>query len=365
MPSRKFIILFLIFSSVTCFSAQQPSGYFYHGRAYGSESLVNPLTMILHGGYGIMAMENRPNKPLDFPYHEGWDNLWYNLRDPLGTIAAYGWTDFITGEIIPFSVNSKNAQYWPNYTMHLLGGGMSSRLMTEWYAWHGFPRPQLFSIATMTVYHLLNEVVENGDFKGRNVDPIADLYLFDPISVLLFSNDKVARFFGETLNFADWSYQLAFDPARGTIENNGQNFSMKWRLPWSRQWHLFYNYGNHGELGFSWKFDAERAISFGGGFVAKDLINVDGKSKNDLRSLTTDLVTTAGIFYDRNNSLLASVLYAGKLRSRLRINLYPGLFHVGPFSPGLFALVNRDNNWTVGIQLQKIPFGFARRLRPL
>jgi hypothetical protein len=159
-----------------------------------------------------------------------------------------------------------------------------------------------------------------------------------------------------------WSYQLSFDPWRGTIENNGQNFSMKWRLPWSQKWHLFYNYGNHGEVGISYKFDQERAVSFGAGFVAKNLVGVADKDRSDVRSLTANLVTAAGFFYDRNNSLMASVLYADQLRSKLRVNIYPGLLRIGSFSPGLFALLNRDQHWTLGIQLQKVPFGLARRL---
>nr|HQI50305.1 hypothetical protein [bacterium] len=260
----------LLFSlAAAVLHAGQPDRYFYKGLPYGSQSLVNPVTMILHGGYGILAMENRPHKPLDLPYEAGWENLWDNLLHPFDAIDAYGWVNFISGELIPFSIHSKHAQYWPNYTMHLFGGGMSSRMMTEWFACRQIPHPALFSAATMAVYHLLNETVENGEFRGYNVDPIADLYIFDPLSIVLFSNDKVARFFSETLNYADWSYQLAFDFGRGTIENNGQNFSLKWRLPGSQRWHLFYNYGNHGEGGFSYKIDQERAISLGAGLVAK------------------------------------------------------------------------------------------------
>lgn len=350
------LFLFFIFAQS---DAQQRSAYFYKGYTYGSQSQVHPITMILHGGYGIMAMENRSKNILDFPYAAGWDNLWRNLFHPVAAVKAFGWADFITSELVPFSINSKQAQYWPNYTMHLLGGGMSSRMMTEWFAFHDYPHPQLFSIATMTCYHLLNEVVENGDFQGYNVDPIADLYIFDPLSIVLFSNDKVARFFSETLNYSDWSYQLSFDPRRGTIENNGQNFCMKWRLPGSRKWHLFYNYGNHGELGFSYKMDQERSISFGAGLVAKNLVGVEEKDQNYLRALTTNLVTTAGLFYDRNNSLMASILYAGKLEDYLRINLYPGFLRLGPFSPGLFAMLDRQDHWTLGIHWQRALVGLA------
>ncbi|HQI48172.1 MAG TPA: hypothetical protein PLN61_05860, partial [bacterium] len=98
------------------------------------------------------------------------------------------------------------------------------------------------------------------------------------------------------------------------------------------------------------------------GLVAKNLVGVDDREGEKVRSLTTNLVTTAGLFYDRNNSLMASLLYAGKLRSKVRLNLYPGLIRIGSFSPGLFALVDRDNRWTLGLQLHKVPFGFAHRM---
>ncbi|HQG47383.1 MAG TPA: hypothetical protein PLG50_17120, partial [bacterium] len=66
----------LLFSlAAAVLHAGQPDRYFYKGLPYGSQSLVNPVTMILHGGYGILAMENRPHKPLDLPYEAGWENL--------------------------------------------------------------------------------------------------------------------------------------------------------------------------------------------------------------------------------------------------------------------------------------------------
>jgi len=360
MMCRKITICFIMLLIIATQSdAQEQNAYFYQGYQYGSQALIQPLALILHGGYGIMAMENRPNNIFDFPYAAGWDNVRYNLSHPLAAIKSYGWKDFITSEIVPFSVNSKRAQYWPNYTMHLLGGGMSSRMMSEWFEYHQVPHPRLCAVATMTTYHLLNEVVENGDFKGYNVDPIADLYIFDPLSIVLFSNDNVAHFFSRTLHFSDWSYQLALDPWRGAIVNNGQNFSLKWRLPKSEKWHLFYNYGNHGELGLSCKLDQERSISFGAGLVAKNLIDVAGDDAGTLRMLTTNLVTTAGIFYDRNQSLLASVLYAGKLEEFLRINLYPGLIRFGRFSPGLFIMLDRHKEWTMGIHWQHALVGLA------
>jgi hypothetical protein len=53
---------------------------------------------------------------------------------------------------------------------------MTFTAMKEWYEYYNFPAPVVASITTMAIYHLLNEVVENGTFSGYNrtfnyVDP--------------------------------------------------------------------------------------------------------------------------------------------------------------------------------------------------
>ncbi|MCU0610910.1 MAG: hypothetical protein MUE60_03865, partial [Candidatus Eisenbacteria bacterium] len=285
-----------------------PPYYFYQGLDYGSECLVNPLALILNGGYGIMQMDNRPNNPFEVEYSAGARNLWHNLRDPIGAVRRFGWSDFIFTEVIPASTDDERAHYWPNYTQHLIGGGMSYRLMAEWYRFHGFRFPRAAAFATIWGYHLLNEVVENGPYEGVNVDPIADIYIFDPISMVLFSSEAVCRFFSERLNMADWSYQFGFDPWRKEIYNNGQNIALRYRIPGSERYSVFYCYGIHGELGVSYRRDDGTSISFGAGLVAKSLTDIGEDSS--VRKLTASLVPTAGVFYDRNNSLMASVLYS-------------------------------------------------------
>ncbi len=359
---RLIICILFAFHATTNVHAQKNNCYFYGGKNYGSESLIHPLSLILHGGYGIMQIENRPNTPLDVDYKTGFRNVWENVKNPLPAIRAYGWKDFVLSEIVPVSVDNTQANYWPNYTQHLIGGGMSYRMMVDWYRYHGFPQAKLFSVATIAVYHALNEVVENGSFRGYNVDPIADLYLFDPLSIVLFNFDAVAKFFANTMHMADWSYQLAFNPWDKTIQNNGQNFAMKLRIPNTSRWSLFYYYGTHGELGFSYARPNGDAISFGAGLTAKELVGVKGKDDSHLRSLTANLALTAGVFYDRNGSLLASLIYAGKKDNMIRLNIYPGMIRIGEFSPGFFLLINRQKEAIAGIQLWLLPFAIARNL---
>ena len=319
--------------------------FFYHGRNYGSEALINPLRLIINGGYGIMQIDNRDNRITEVDYRTGWRNVWRNLGSPIKAIEVDGWADFFEREIIPVSINSNKAHYWPNYMQHLIGGGMSYRMYVEWYRYHGYPAPRMMSVATMTVYHMLNEVVENDDYEGYSTDPIADLYIFDPLGILLFSSDRVCGFFAHRLNMADWSYQPAIDFSDGRIENQGQNFAMKYKVPWLDRWSFFYHFGTHGEGGLSFRFKENESVSVALGLRAKDLIDLRDGVK------TVDLAASGGIFYDRGNSLLASVQFARTKDYRMRFNLYPGLVGVGPISPGLFLADRRENGLIFGVTL--------------
>ncbi len=327
--------------------------YFYRSHDYGSDALIHPLRLIIAGGYGITQLDNRDNRIWSVDYRNGWNNLMMNLGNPIEAIEREGWRNFFFRQVAPFSTNRASAQYYPNYTQHLIGGGMSYRLMLEWFRYHCYPRPTLLAVGTIAAYHLLNEVVENDGFVGYSTDPIADLYLFDPLSMVLFSSDRVARFFGETLQMSDWSYQAGYDPWRGTIENNGQNFALKFPLPRSERWRFFYHYGTHGEGGLSYTRPKGDCISVAAGFKAQNLIELTQGNR------TVDLALVAGIFYDRNGSLLASLLYAETKDYRLRLNLYPGLVRIGPISPGFFLALDRDGRMLLGINLLQQPFGLA------
>ena len=336
--------------------APAESAFFYHGRHYGSEALVHPLRMIVNGSFGILQLDNRDNHLGRIDYRNGVENVWMNVRNPVTAIRADGWRDFLLREVLPIGSSVKDARYWPNYTQHLIGGGMSYRMFAEWYQQHGLTHPRAWSAATMAVYHLLNEVVENDRFVGYTTDPVADLLIFDPGGMLLFNSDRVAGFFSHTLHMADWSYQPAYDPIHHTLENNGQNFALKLGLPWSKRWSLFHHYGTHGELGFSYTRPDGQCFSFAAGLKAANLIDLAPGTR------TVDLVGTAGLFYDRDNSLLASLLVAQTKDYSVRLNLYPGLIHMGPVTPSLFVALDRQRQVLTGVSFgtrPKLPVGLG------
>jgi hypothetical protein len=360
----KYILLFFLFSNslfgyLTEARPQDSANkhFFYQPISYGSEALIHPVRLILNGGFGILQMDNRGNNVTDIQFKTGLKNLTWNLSHPVSAIKQEGFSHFVETQIIPLSFDDREAYYWPNYTLHLIGGGMSYRMMESWFYYHNYPHPKIFSLLTLTAYHFLNEVVESNDYVGYDPDPIADMYIFNPLGILLFSSNTVSRFFSQTLNMADWSYQISFNPAMKSVENLGQNFVMKLWLNKSQSLGLLYHFGTHGELGLSFRQPDGDCFSFGLGLVANKLI--DQSNRRDLRELTADLVLTAGLFYDRNNSLMASLIYSKTQDFKVRLNTYPGLFKLYNFSPGLFFSLNQKNLLSVGITVRFLPIGLA------
>ena len=350
-----------LFILSTSARADEPKFYFYHGKNYGSEAVVNPLTTILNGGFGILQISNRSNILSSVDFETGIKNVSYNLSHPIKVIEQYGWKRFLTREVIPTSIQLRNAQFYPNYYNHLIGGGFTYRAMLDWYRYHNLPRPKLWAFTSWWVYHLLNEVVENSRFSGPTVDPIADVYIFNTAGIILFSFDKVANFFANTLNMRDWSFMPSYDPWQNSIENIGQNFMTRIKLPFVNRWSLMYHWGVHGMYGLSYHLPSGNTYSLAGGLVIKDLVEIDNKT--GVREQTGTLVWTAGIFWDRNNSLMGSLILAGTKGYKARLNIYPGVIKIGKFSPGVFINLRKDNQFVLGVHYSWFPFGVGRRFQ--
>ncbi len=327
--------------------------WFYRGLPYGSESLIHPVRLVLNGGFGILQFDDRSNRLGDVNFRHGWNRLWSDVGSPFRTIRIAGWGDFLRREVVPVSASRRSAQYWPNYTLHLIGGGMSDVMMREWFEQHGAANPTLSARVTLASYHLLNEVVEASAREAPATDAVADLLIFDPAGVWLFGHEGVDRFFSRRLNLRDWSGQPAIDPTTGAIENHGQSFSIKVPIPGSDHWSGFYYFGNHGEAGLSWRRANGSAFSAGAGMSARELVALGNGSE------TAELVPSCGFFYDRNGSLLFSVTAAKNSRYAWRVNAYPGLIRVRGWTAGLFALGGRDGRTILGVHAIPLPLGLA------
>ncbi|NNK84113.1 MAG: hypothetical protein HKO91_00995, partial [Desulfobacterales bacterium] len=78
---------------------------------------------------------------------------------------------------------------------------------------------------------------------------------------------------------------------------------------------------------------------------------------NNSRLINPTTDGAIGLFYDRNNSLMTSILFTGPRKYNARINVYPGFFKIGWFRPGIYLGFGEWDNFLVGITFAHIPVG--------
>ena len=69
---------------------------------------------------------------------------------------------------------------------------------------------------------VVNEMYSHPGLEQGSAATAADLLLFDPLGIFLFSHDGVARFFAQRLRATIWSSQAGLTE-RGELVNNGNN----------------------------------------------------------------------------------------------------------------------------------------------
>jgi hypothetical protein len=355
-------IFLLVAMGPAGFAAAQPApdntppGYFYHGYDYGSDAAFNPASEVINGAFGILQISSRWVSLDQIDWRNGFDNTWSALSHPGAVIDAYGRSDFIRDELIPGRLDWNSLQYVPNYTLHMIGGGARHRAFIEWYRGHNIPAPVAWAWATTIAHAFAVEAVEHWNEPGPTVDPIADMYLFDPAGALLFSFDPVARFFSHTLNLSIWSGQPAYNPIANTIENAGQNYGLHFFLRDTHRVGLFMYWGMSHLFGVTVRGGSSFDWSAGLGGAVEELTEVE--RANGTTSLFARIEPDAGFFVHHNGSLLASIHISTAWTQRLRMQIYPGLVSVGGFATGLYTGV-RDDDVIVGITFAKIPVGLA------
>ncbi len=353
MKTIHMIRLLLLFVFVMmCGSARAEGPYFYTGKDYGSQGNFNPLSVIINGGFDIFQVRTT-HDVFQYPYGIAAANVVDNLGHAPGVIHDYTWRDFIAEEVFPYTMDLKNARWWPNYTLHLIGGGVIWATLHEYFQYYEIPAPWLWGTLTYWSYHFLNETVENERYQGRTVDPIADLYIFVVLGQVLFSFNSVRRFFGGTLHMSDWSLQPTFVYPDGYLENSGQYFSLKWLLPFpsNETVHFFAYYGLNVILGFSYKFSGGYNLSLGAGARTKKVRRVAGLTFKQ----TINYVYSGGIFLDRDDSLLASLVVNTNFYHTVQLNVYPGIIRLPYVSPGFWINVSERGGIMFGITCRYVP----------
>jgi hypothetical protein len=328
--------------------------YFYFGRDYGSEALYGPLWVFVNRGYDVLQDHVASRNIFDFDYRTNMANVARNILHPIPAISNDGWKTFFTEEIFPLSFTQSTARWTPNYSLHLIGGGMTYTALREWFEDYHVPAPRVFSAFTLMAAAFVNESLENKGVVGFNTDCIADIYFFDIGGIILFSFDWPNRFFSQQVVVSDWSLQPSFTLPNGELHNTGNYFSAKWALPFYRRLALFTWFGEATTAGLSFSLDDEYSVSAAAGGAALHLVNQATQRVQNV----VDFVPTAALFLDRRNSLLASLQVTGVDDYFIHFNLYPHAITARGPAIGLWGVVDKRARVAAGFAIGR-PFGIG------
>ncbi len=328
--------------------------YFYFGRDYGSEALYGPLWVFVNRGYDVLQDHVAGRNIFTFDYRTNGANVARNVANPFPAIAADGWKTFLTEEIFPLSFTQSTARWTPNYSLHLIGGGMTYTSLREWFEDYGVPAPRVFSAVTLMASAFVNESLENKGVVGFNTDCIADVWFFDIGGIILFSFDWPNRFFSHTVVIADWSLQPSFTLPNGELHNVGNYFSAKWALPFYRRLSLFAWYGEATTAGLSFALNDEYSLSASAGGAA---IHITNTATNSVENVVS-FVPTGAIFLDRHNSLLASLQITNVDDYFIHFNIYPHAFTDRGPAVGVWGVVDKRARVAAGFAIGR-PFGIG------
>ena len=325
--------------------APAPTRFFYVDRDDGSASMFGPLWVFVNRGYDVLQDHVAPRDIFSFDYRTNTGNVLRNVLHPFPAIRNDGWSTFLREEIFPLSFTPATARWTPNYSLHLIGGGMTYRALAEWFEDHHTPAPRVFAAATVMLSALVNESLENHGVVGYNTDCLADLYVFDVGGIVLFSFDWPARFFSQEVILADWSLQPTFTGPRGELHNVGNYFSAKWALPFYRRLSLFAWFGEATTGGLSFKLTDDLALSAAAGGAVVHLTN---QATNTVQN-TVNFVATGALFLDRRNSLLASLQVTNTSDYFIHLNVYPHAFTARGPAIGGWLVMDKQARFAGGI----------------
>lgn len=342
-------------------SERKPPRYFYFNRDYGSESLYGPAYVFLNRGYDVLQLRPGRRNLLSQPYRRDGAVVLRNLGNPFPAISADGWGRFLSTEILPLSFTPETAFWVPNYGLHLLGGGRTFRALSEWYEDRRVPLPWLWSGATVLLSALVNETLENRGNPGFSTDAIADVYVFDLGGLLLFSSDKVARFFSHDVILSDWSRMPALTFPGGNLNNTGNDFSVKIPVNSASRLSPFLHMGLGTLGGVSYRAYSEYAVSVAAGGRSYRLTNVSLDSLEN----RVKFAPSVALFVDRNQSLLASLQLSDIDDSWLQISIFPNAFYRSKPGVGFWYNVGKHGEFATGVSLThtlEVGLGYERPL---
>jgi hypothetical protein len=323
---------------------------FYKPLTYGSESQFNPISSFIN--YAIDPIQI-PESFDDNHFASRAETVGKDLTDPFSAInRSGGFRQFVNGQLFPvdFDHLDDSLQIIPNYALHALGGGMVYRKNAEWLALHGYPYPRILAGTLAMASEFVHEVMEKKSTEPD--DPIGDFYFMRPLGIALFSWEPFARFAAERLRMAEWPYQPMFNPREGEFMNVGENWVVRPALFGTEKHKPFVFFGLTTLVGASHQLTEKDSFSWGIGPAIRKADPHDVQYR-----------WSGGFFWDRNDSLLASLMINGTENLAARLNVYPGALIRSRWLPGIFLGIGDHRDVSIGLTWRFLPLGISDTIK--
>ena len=319
-----------------------PGGWFYRGRDFGSDAYGGPLDAFLNKGFATTAFEGRSRNLVEHDFGER--SVHDALAHPLEAIArGGGWREQLGTQVFPSNMRWDDWEWYPNWLGHVVEGGIVYRRLAEQLAAQGVPAASLLAGMTTMAASYVNEMYEVSDTQDGIASTVFDLYLFDPLGVLLFSRDGVARFFSETIGANVWPGQASFTFPDGELANAGNNLVFKLPSPIAGT-SVFFRTGVSAHLGLTHHRPGGLDLSWGIGADATRQTHDPETGKERV-----ELLYSAAVFLDRDESLLVSAYWSRVRHRMLTLNVYPGVADVLGGYLGAWLIL--DDRWRPSLGL--------------
>ena len=282
--------------------------------------------------------------------------MWYNIKAPIHRVNQYGVSRFWREEFINLSFNIEELQFLPNIGDHTLGYGMLYAKVTEYYQANNYPAPVVWGIGTSLIFHYVNEMMQSGYEIKITVDHIADLYVFNTLGFVLFSVDGVKRFFSEEVQLLDWSLQPLFVVSNTTLQNVGQQFVLRYRLPWVQRVAPFIYWGVNSVVGVSYRYDGQQSVSLG---IGQSVNGMERQGRGEFWRMVPSLDGAVGAFWDDDGSLLAGLIITGPKVPNFQLNVYPGVIDVAGIKAGFYVGAGDRDGFIGGITFMASPISLG------
>ncbi len=270
--------------------------------------------------------------------------LFNRIKDPVRAINRDGgfgkllMDEFLTERVLP------------NMTLHLIGGGYDFRTLAEWYDYYRVPVPYIFAFLTLYAAQWGNEAIEYNNKFLTSHDPIADLLFFDIVGCILFANDSVAHFFHDTMQLRNWLGQPVYSIQQQKILNANTSYVFRPYL-FGKTVRPFLYMGMTYLLGLAVNVHERDNLSFGMGVAVTEAFDPEHDRKIDYLK---KIRLSGGIFWDRNDALLISLLVNTTENYLVRLNVYPEFFNFDYVNFGFFIALDNWQHTVFGVSLYKV-----------